>query len=376
VSELLRFQKVQQRNWRPARLQENIARFWSGHLRLWRFLVEQCAVQELSQVRRRHLYDYADHSLSQGRSVSTTNNDLRNFRSFLLFLQEQDYAVPQALLNLRGLKQPERLPRYLSDEQVRLLRDDFEGRIPQAQHPYQQRDALLDRAAFYLLWQSGLRKGEVEELRLEDLDLSQRRLTVRTGKGQVDRTVYLTDTAVQALQAYLPCRGQGPTDHLFLYRNQPLSKDLIHGRLKAAGQRVGVNVSAHRLRHTTATQLLNAGCPITSIQKFLGHKRLNTTMIYSRAYDKTVEADYYAAMGRIELRLELVGQLAEIPEPVGASERSQLRALSERLFIPELSFEMRLEIAVQMRELLDGSQATRADWIPPPAPVLSNAEIA
>ena len=52
----------------------------------------------------------------------------------------------------------------------------------------------------------------------------------------------------------------------------------------------------HKLRHTCATQLLNAGCPVTSIQKFLGHKKLNTTMVYARAHDHTVEADYFAAM--------------------------------------------------------------------------------
>ncbi len=105
-----------------------------------------------------------------------------------------------------------------------------------------------------------------------------------------DRTVYLTVTTLHALEAYLAVRGPGPTDHVFLYRNQPLCKDLIHGRLKAAGERVGVKVYAHRLRHTTATQLLNAGCPVTSIQKFLGHKKLNTTMVYARAHDQTVEA--------------------------------------------------------------------------------------
>jgi integrase len=53
-----------------------------------------------------------------------------------------------------------------------------------------------------------------------------------------------------------------------------------------------------------ATQLLNAGCRVTSIQKFLGHKRLNSTMIYARVHDRTVADDYYAAMDRIEQRLE------------------------------------------------------------------------
>ena len=115
------------------------------------------------------------------------------------FLQEEDYLVPQALLRLHGLKQPDRLPKYLTDEQVRALRDDFERRVVAAMGPHRLRDALLDRAIFYLFWQSGLRLGEVEELRLEDLDLAARKFTVRNGKGMKDRTVYLTDTTVQCL---------------------------------------------------------------------------------------------------------------------------------------------------------------------------------
>lgn len=376
VEELTRFQHIQQRNWRPARLNENIMRFWSGHLRLWRFLVEQRGVQALTDVRRRHLYDFAEYRLGLGKAVKTVNGDLRNFQGFLLFLQEQEYLVPRALLRIPGLKEPDRLPQHLTDEQVRLLREDFEARLSRAAHPYQRRDALLDLAFFHLLWQCGLRKGEVEELRLEDLDLAGRKLSVRNGKGMKDRSVYLTDTAVQALQKYLAVRGVGSTDHVFLYRNQALSKDLIHGRLKAAGERAGVRVHAHRLRHTCATQLLNAGCPVTSIQKLLGHKKLNTTMMYACAYDKTVEADYFAAMGRIEQRLELAGQQVETPEPVDESERRQLLALAERLFAPELTLETRLEIAVRMRGLLDGHEISQVGWIPPPAAVLASAEAA
>ncbi len=375
MKELERYQKICQRNWRPARLNENIRRFWSGHLRLWRFLCQQRGVQELADVRRKHLYEYADHRLEVGNAVTTVNGDLRNFQCFMAFLQEQDQRVPQALLRVHSLKAPDRLPKYLTDEQVRALRDDFEEQVTNAQYPYQKRDALLTRAAFYLLWQGGLRKSEVEELRLEDLDLMGRKLSVRNGKGMKDRTVYLTDTSIHALSAYLAVRGMGPTDHVFLYRNQALSKDLIHGRLKAAGERIGVKVHAHRLRHTTATQLLNAGCPVTSIQKFLGHKKLNTTMVYARAYDATVEADYYAAMGRIEQRLELVEENKPAVEAIKETERRQLLTLAEQLFVPDLTLETRLEIAVQMRTLLEGD-GTRVGWIPPPVRVLAEAEIA
>jgi len=127
---------------------------------------------------------------------------------------------------------------------------------------------------------------------------------VRRGKGLADRTVYLTDAAVWAVQAYLAMRGMGPTDHLFFYRNRPLRKDLIQARIKAAGQRTGVKVSPHRLRHTYATQLVNAGCRITSLQRLLGHRRLDSTLIYARVHDRTVAEDYYAAMDIIEKRLD------------------------------------------------------------------------
>ncbi len=232
--------------------------------------------------------------------------------------------MPHSLMRLPCLKEPDSLPRFLTDEQVKLLRDDFEGRVKAAIDARDKRDALLDRAAFYLLWQCGLRVGEVEELRLEDLDLNARRLMVRKGKGQIDRGVFLTASTVQAVQAYLAVRGMEPTDHPFLFRNQPLCKDMIPGRIRAAGARVGVHVYPHRLRHTCATQLLNAGCRITSIQKFLGHKRLNTTLTYARVHDQTVAEDYFAAMSSVEKRLDLLGKEEEKPKEVSEGERIEL----------------------------------------------------
>jgi site-specific recombinase XerD len=305
VAQLERYQHLKQRDWRPARSNQQLLRFWGGYTRVWRWLFERYPIAGLADIKRQYLLDFVDHRLAAGYAASTVNHDLRCFHAFLLYLQDQDHAVPQALLRMPSLKEPDRLPRFLTDEQVRRLRDDFEQRVAQACSPGQRRDALLDRAAFYLLWQAGLRLGEVEELRLEDLDLAGRRLTVRQGKGVKDRTVYLTDTVVQAIQDYLAVRGMGPTDHVFLYRNQPVHKDLVYRRIQAAGQRVGVKVSPHRLRHTCATQLLNAGCRVTSIQKLLGHQRLNSTMIYARVHDRTVAKDYYAAMADIEKQLDL-----------------------------------------------------------------------
>ncbi len=247
-------------------------------------------------MKRQHLLDYVDQRLEAGYAVSSVNTDLHYFHMFLLFLQEEGYSVPQALLTIPSLKPPDSLPRYLTDEQVKSLLDEIERSVREATLPSRRRQALLDRAAFYLLWQGGMRFGEVEELRLEDLDLPQKRLSVRDSKGKKDRTVYLTETAMHVLQAYLEVRGEGSSDHVFLFRHAPLSKDLIRSRLKTIGKHVGVKVHPHRLRHTCATQLLNAGCRVTSIQRFLGHRDLASTMIYARAHDQTVADDYFTAM--------------------------------------------------------------------------------
>jgi len=361
IERLERYQHLMQRNWRPARINQQIMRFWSGHSRLWRWLFEHYAIASLADIKRQYVLDYIDHRLTAGYAVSGINNELHCFHAFLLYLREQGDAIPLALLRIACLKQPERLPRFLTDAQVRALRDDFEQRVAQAQFSAQRRDALLDRAAFYLLWQGGLRVSEVEELRQEDLDtlaslsagLAGCRLTVRQGKGQKDRTVYLTRAATQALQAYLEVRGMGASDHVFLYRHQPLSKDLIPARIRAAGERAGVKVTPHRLRHTFATQLLNVGCRVTSIQKLLGHRRLNSTMIYARAHDHTVAADYYAAMAQIEKGLDASDGVGQVPDAQpNANERGQLLVLLDRLADPQISVETRLDLIEQMRHLV------------------------
>jgi site-specific recombinase XerD len=298
-------QKQMQRNWRLARLEESIRSFWSKHLVIWRFLCKQCGIQHLRDIRPRYIREYVDARLAAGCSPQTVNGELSLFRTFLLFLQEGGSSVPPRLLHVQNLHTPDPLPRYLTNAEVRLLLDEFESSVQRAQHASHRRLALLHRASFHLLWQCGLRLGELAELRLADVDLGERRLNIRDSKNRKDRTVYVADAAAQALREYLAVRGGGLTDHIFLYRHAAVKQDLIRARLKELGTRIGVHVYPHRLRHTCATQLLNAGCPVTTIQRVLGHKRLSTTMIYARAYDRTVAEDYFAAMQTIERNLEI-----------------------------------------------------------------------
>ena len=256
VEQLIRYQHIKQRNWREARIEEGIRRFWSSHLRVWRFLVERFAVSELSDVKRAYFSDFIDWRLSAGASVRSVNGDLRTFHGFMDTLQEQGLPVPHALLRLRCLKEPDPLPKFLTDTQVRALRDDFEQQVAAAYIPAYRRDALLDRAWFYLLWQAGMRRGEVEDLRLEDLDLEGRRLTVRRGQG-LARPHRVPHRHRGRRAPDLPGSARTGADRPRFSLPQPgalqTSDPWQAQGVRGAGQRAGVRPSSQaHLRHPTA----------------------------------------------------------------------------------------------------------------------------
>jgi hypothetical protein len=102
--------------------------------------------------------------------------------------------------------------------------------------------------------------------------------------------------------------------------------------------------------------LLNAGGRVTFIERFLGHKKLNSTMIYARAHDQTGADDYFAAMERVEQRLEIVPAKQKDIEVVKVQEPEKLIQLIEQLELPELCFEERIDITLQLRELFGVAQ--------------------
>jgi hypothetical protein len=114
----------------------------------------------------------------------------------------------------------------------------------------------------------------------------------------------------------------------------------------------------HQLRHTFATQLLNAGCKVTTIQKLLGHRRLNSTMVYARVHDRTVAKDYYAAMAQVERSLT-VDREVHSNETITTGEREQLKQLIDRLAQPCLSRGQREDLVDQMRCLLNDEPGSR-----------------
>lgn len=264
--------------------------------RLCGWLLQHRQWTTLADLQRHDLLAYVDHRLDSGVKASTINAELAVFHGFWRELLERDQVINGAILQVKAPLEAQPLPRYLKPEQFQRLQDTL-----QAQTADDRPQDRFDRACFYLLAHAGLRLSEVRNLRLADCDLAQGRLRVNAGKGDRDRVVPMTPTLTAILQAYIFVREEAATDHLLIYRGLAVNVSLISARLRRLGKRADVEpVSPHRLRHTLATLLVNQGMPITSLQKFLGHRDINTTLIYARVFDETVRDQFATAMSQIE----------------------------------------------------------------------------
>ncbi len=287
-------------------------------------------------------------ALALGRKPRTVSSEVMLVRSLYTFLLEVEEIDQSPLQRPLAIRLPDMLPRFIPDDILARLTAQRIAAVETARTMHYRRQARLDLAAFYLLVDSGLRCGELVELRVEDADLIDRRLCVRHAKLQRDRLVYLSPRTIAALRAYLAVRETASTDHLLVQRGSPLTTACIGQRLQRWGQVLGIRLSPHRLRHTYATRLLNAGMPVASLQKTLGHRSLDKTVLYARIADPVVEGDYYRALAALEAKGEVSGEglMAE-------SVRRQLLRLVDQLLSPSLPPEDRESLLRQMRHLLE-----------------------
>jgi site-specific recombinase XerD len=231
----------------------------------------------IEEVTHKKLLAYLDYLLDRGLQPKTINCHLDSIRGFYHYLIEEEQV---AMVN-----RP--VPRHLRDEEV--------GRLLKVVH--HQRD----RAMVMLMLRCGLRVEEVVRLKLAALDLRRSQVFVHQGKGAKDRVVYLSDDAYEALDQYLRVRPVSRIKEVFLVdkgrcRGKAISVRGIQKRLEYYARQARLKVSCHQLRHTMATQLLNADAALVTIQDLLGHTRIKTTQRYCRVSNLKVERDYHQAM--------------------------------------------------------------------------------
>src|SRR3974377_788694 len=242
----------------------------------------------IEEVTHKKLLAYLDYLLDRGLQPKTINVHLDSIRGFYHYLIEEEQVVMVHPVK-RGytLRLSRPLPRHLRDEEVHRL-------LKVVQQP-------RDRAVVMLMLRCGLRVEEVARLKLAALDLRRRQLFVLHGKGAKDRVVYLSDDAYGALVQYLRVGPASRVKEVFPVKKgvgggQAIWVRGIQKRLEHYARQARLQVSCHQLRHTMATQLLNADAALVPITDLLGQTRIKTTQRYCRLSNLKVQRDYPQAM--------------------------------------------------------------------------------
>jgi integrase/recombinase XerD len=232
---------------------------------------------------------FVEHEQDRGIRVATIVTRIKQLWAFLRFLYDQDIIDGRILKRKIKLKVPEFLPRAIAPGDVR----KFLGVIHD----------IRDRALILVLLRTGMRIGELLGLKVIDLDVHERKILLYEGeKNCLGRVVYLSDDVLMAIKLWLTKRDP-KKDYLFYGLKRGLcfssARNIFTRYLEEAGlQHKGYTI--HSLRHTFASELLNAGMRLECLQVLMGHHDIEITRRYGRLTDKSREEEYFRAMEIIE----------------------------------------------------------------------------
>ncbi len=222
-------------------------------------------------------------------SRATINRTASAIRRFSAWAYDNGYLSTDLSDTITVKKGGRHLPEIMSAEQVSEALEKLDTAQDADSNGAKSIVAIRDKAIIELLYGSGLRVAELCSLNLEDVDLSDRRLTV-TGKGNKQRAVPFGEDATTALHRWLDSRHELIKDELssedrcalFLgVRGKRIDPRQVRRIVNEVTAELGEQLSPHSLRHSAATHMLEAGADIRVVQEFLGHSSLGTTQIYT-----------------------------------------------------------------------------------------------
>ena len=253
------------------------------------------------QVKLLEARTYLAAQVKQGLKPLTLKRRVATLKHFYQYLIDEGIMLINPFALVRTPKVAKTLPILVDETQMKGLLNQ----------PFDQASILMmrDLALVELLYGSGLRASEVVNLTIQDMNLSQRMLRV-LGKGNKQRMVPMTKACQQSIQLYLKdvrphlikdLETSKVSNQLFLnHLGRPLTVRGLEYILKQLSRKSGQEgpFHPHQLRHTFATQLLDNGADLRTIQTLLGHATINTTQIYTHVSKEALQKEYRAAHPR------------------------------------------------------------------------------
>lgn len=244
---------------------------------------------------------YVAHCLDNNLNPRTVNLKLSALSTLCSYLVKQQQLTTNPVKDILRPKEKKRLPSFFTEDSIKAYLDSPIATDNQINNTYQ---ALRNRLIITLLFDTGLRRAEATSLKLSDIDLSRKTITI-IGKGNKQRSVPLIDSLCEKIGDYLTLRSEflktiqpdnqptTQTDAFFLTdTGKPIYLEFINRVVKSelTNAHLAGKKTPHTLRHSFATALLNDGADLNSIKEVLGHSSLAATEVYTHnSFEKLKE---------------------------------------------------------------------------------------
>jgi site-specific recombinase XerD len=284
VEEYLRHQY--RRNFKGSTLRGNL----TACVQFLSFLQGPVGKTGVEKVSRQDLEAFVEHELDRGLSIVSVRTRLVAVYAFLRFLHEKDVVPAELLVKRIKLRLPDPLPKAINPDDVRTLLSVVND--------------VRNRAIILVLLRTGMRIGELLGTQVNDVNLVERKITIwEAEKNLVGRVVCISNDAVEALRAWFKKRDPHRAVLFYGRGHEPLTYQGARAMFKKYVKKAGLghkDYTLHCLRHTFASEMLNAGMRLEAVQVLLGHSNAEVTRRYARLTDKTREEEYFKAMEIIE----------------------------------------------------------------------------
>ena len=228
-------------------------------------------------------------------SNSSIDRKLSSLRGFYKYLVSNGIVSNNFFLLVNGLKKEKKLPRYFEYNELEEL-----FKVPDIRTPLGQRDRVI----LELLYATGIRVGELINIKLSDINFSERQIII-LGKGNKERIVTFGDYCDEELRLYLDDGYRklniNSLEYIFLNNNgEKITERGIRYILDKLIKKTSINkrISPHMLRHSFATHLLNEGCDLLTVQKLLGHESISATQVYTHVSIDRLKDVYFNSFPR------------------------------------------------------------------------------
>lgn len=251
--------------------------------------LEKEGIDTFGDVDYKILRNYLNEMFHKNYSSKTISRHLSSLRTLFKYLSRENIINFNPMILISNPKEEKRLPVYLNYKELENILE-----IPDVKTSVGLRDATI----LELLYSTGIRVGELVNIKVKDIDFSGKRIKI-LGKGNKERYVLFGERCLNLLNRYLkesrPKLLKTSCDYLFLnQRGTPISvrttEKMVDDVVKKSS--IKFNVSPHTLRHTFATHMLDNGADLNSVGELLGHSNLNTTAIYTHVSNERLRSVY------------------------------------------------------------------------------------